>query len=99
MSVNLLWVVPPFAADAPEYKQIQIYRGSDENDVTTYSLLATISRLDANGNEVTSYTDSDPAASRTFFYFIRYYDPVGLAQSPFALTLFELTPKDQRWVN
>jgi hypothetical protein len=99
MSNNIAWAIPFVIKEDSDYTRIRIYRGSDENDLNSYSQINEIDREDSNGNEILSYTDSDGLASPNHFYFIKYYSPSTGKLSRMGIAIFELTPKEQRLVD
>lgn len=99
MSINITWSLPKVIKDDTDYTQIQVSRGTDENNLDTFAVISTIDRLDISGNEILSYIDTDPLALTSNFYFVRYYDVVNVKFSRMSICIFELTPKEQRLVD
>lgn len=98
MSATISWNIPYPILQNPDYKYINIYRGTNENDVNSYKIINVIDRWhDCNvENEVDTFMDESGDSSK--FYFVKYTD--GETKfSKMLLTQFELTPKEQRWVN
>lgn len=97
MSATISWNIPYPIMQNPTYTKINVYRGTDENNINSYTKIATLERW-VNGNvenEVDTYCDTK--GDNTKFYFVRYTDG-GSALSKILLTSFELSPKEQRWV-
>ncbi len=97
MSVNINWGIPATILNNEQYTSINIYRGSNENNLESYKLIANIDRWRNNNleDEVSSYTDA--TGSNTQYYFVKYKTDSG-SLSKMLLTVFELTPKQLRWV-
>lgn len=99
MSINITWTLPYSILQNPNYTKIDIYRGNDENKIESYHIIATLDRWADNDyeKEVTSYTD--PSGNNQKFYFVKYTNNNGTLVSNMLLTAFDLSPKQQRWVN
>lgn len=97
MSATISWNIPYPIMQNPNYTKINIYRGTDENDVNSYTVIATIDRWIDNNveNEVDTYYDDKGDEQK--YYFVRYTNGSTLL-SKILLTSFELSPKEQRWV-
>lgn len=97
MSVQISWTIPYNILQDPSYTEINIYRGKDETDDSTYKIIATIDRWVNNDptQEIDTYTDS--TGNKTFYYYIRYKKENGTL-SKILLTVFDLNPKELRWV-
>lgn len=95
MIQNISWTIPQNILQDPEYTKINIYGGTDENNESSYTLLETIDRwVDGDmEKEVDSYAIN---SSKSYFY-VRYLKTNG-TQSKILLTVFNLTPKQLRWV-
>ena len=96
MSATISWNIPYPILQNPDYTKINIYRGTNENDINSYTVIASIDRW-VNG-DVEKETDTyyDAQGNDTLYYFVRYTD--GARLSKILLTNFELSPKEQRWV-
>lgn len=97
MSVQISWTIPYTILQNPSYTTINIYRGKDETDESTYELIANIDRWVNNDKtqEVDTYTDEHGKEDK--FYFVRYKQDNGTL-SKILLTVFDLNPKELRWV-
>lgn len=99
MSINITWTLPYNILQNPNYTKIDVYRGSNENDISSYKIIVTLDRWIDNDyeKEVTFY--DDPNGNNTLFYFVKYTNNDRTLVSNMLLTAFQLTPKQQRWVN
>lgn len=97
MSVQISWTIPYTILQDPSYTTINIYRGKDETKESSYELIANIDRWINNDKtqEVDTYTDEEGKQSE--FYYVRYKKDNGTL-SKILLTVFELNPKELRWV-
>lgn len=97
MSVQISWTIPYNILQDPSYTTINIYRGKDETKESSYELIANIDRWINNDKtqEVDTYTDEEGKQSE--FYYVRYKKDNGTL-SKILLTVFELNPKELRWV-
>lgn len=99
MSIQISWSIPYNILQDPKYTLINIYKGTDESDFKTYSIINTIERwIDGDKTkEVDNFTDAE-GNQTSFFYYVRYTNESG-ELSKILLTVFELNPKELRWVN
>lgn len=97
--ITITWTLPYSILQNPNYTKIDIYRGSNEDDATSYKVITTLDRWIDNDyeQELTSYTDN--SGNNKQFYFVKYVNDNKSLVSNMLLTAFELTPKQQRWVN
>lgn len=97
MSVQISWTIPYTILQDPSYTTINIYRGKDETKESSYELITNIDRWINNDKtqEVDTYTDEEGKQSE--FYYVRYKKDNGTL-SKILLTVFELNPKELRWV-
>lgn len=97
MSVQISWSIPYNILQDASYTSINVYRGKNENDESSYELISTIDRWINNDptQEVDTYTDS--TGSESFYYFVRYKKDNGTL-SKILLTTFDLNPKQIRLV-
>lgn len=98
MSANISWSIPYKILQDPSLSYINIYRGTDENDIESYHVINSIPRWidDDKEKEIDSFCDK--GGDEKYYYFVRYTDNEG-SLSKMLLTVFDLTPKQQRWVN
>ena len=97
MSIQISWTIPYNILQDPSYTEINIYRGKDETDDSTYKIIATIDRW-VNGDktqEIDTYTDEE--GKHDEYYYVRYKKDNGTL-SKILLTVFDLNPKELRWV-
>lgn len=96
--ITITWNIPNPILQDPNYKYINIYRGTDENNVNSYKIIETIERWKNNDleNEVDHFIDEE--GNDSYYYFVKYSDGESKL-SNILLTNFELSPKEQRWVN
>ena len=97
MSTQISWTIPYNILQDPSYISINIYRGKDETDDSTYKIIATIDRW-VNGDktqEIDTYTDEE--GKHDEYYYVRYKKDNGTL-SKILLTVFDLNPKELRWV-
>lgn len=97
--INITWTLPYSILQNPNYTKIDIYRGTNENDVSSYKVIATLDRWIDNDYEKEVMSYQDPSGNNQRFYFVKYTDDSKTLVSNMLLTAFELTPKQQRWVN
>lgn len=98
MSIQISWSTPYTILQNPDFTSIEIYRGTNEDDISTYSTIANIERWKEGDlqKEINTFVDTD--GDSKFFYLVKYKKEDGeLSKS--LLTTFELTPKQLRWVN
>lgn len=97
MSVQISWTIPYNILQDPSYTEINIYRGKDETDDSTYKIIATIDRwVDGDKTqEIDTYTDEE--GKHDEYYYVRYKKDNGTL-SKILLTVFDLNPKELRWV-
>lgn len=97
--LTITWTLPYIILQDPKYTKINVYRGTDENDESSYKIIATLDRWVDNDyeKEVTTYTD--PSGNNQRFYFVKYTNNEENIFSNMLLTAAILTPKQQRWVN
>ena len=97
MSAQISWSIPYNILQDASYTSINIYRGKNENDESSYDLISTIDRWVNNDptQEVDTYTDS--TGNESFYYFVRYKQDNGTL-SKILLTTFDLNPKQIRLV-
>lgn len=98
MSVQISWSIPYNILQNAEYTSINIYRGTNESDDSSYVLLTNIDRWVNNDptQEVDTYTDDN--GKETEYYYVRYKKDNGTL-SKILLTTFDLNPKQLRLVN
>lgn len=98
MSVQISWSIPYTILQNAEYTSINIYRGTNESDDSSYVLLTNIDRWINNDptQEVDTYTDDN--GKETEYYYVRYKKDNGTL-SKILLTTFDLNPKQLRLVN
>lgn len=97
MSVQISWTIPYNILQDPSYTEINIYRGKDETDDSSYKIIATIDRwVDGDKTqEIDTYTDEE--GKHDEYYYVRYKKDNGTL-SKILLTVFDLNPKELRWV-
>ena len=98
MSANISWSIPYQILQDPTYDYINIYRGSDENDISSYKIINIIPRWRCDNKEWEIDSFCDQEGNEGYYYFVKYTDNNGKL-SKMLLTVFDLTPKQQRWVN
>lgn len=96
--INISWSIPYTILQNANYTTINIYRGTNENDFSSYSVIANINRWanDDPTQEIDTYVD--PTGSTSYYYYVRYKTNENIL-SKVLLTVFDLTPKQLRWVN
>lgn len=99
MSINIAWSLPKVIKDDSDYTRTKIYKGNDENNIDSFVEITEIDRQDSFGNEILTFVDTNPASSRSNFYFVRYYNVVNVKLSRINNCIFELSPKEQRLVD
>lgn len=98
MSVQISWTIPYNILQDASYTSINIYRGKDETNESSYELIANIDRWVNNDptQEVDTYTDEH--GNEHEYYYVRYKKDNGTL-SKILLTVFDLNPKELRWVS
>lgn len=98
MSIQISWTIPYTILQDASYTSINIYRGKNESDDSSYIMIANIDRWVNNDptQEIDSYTDS--TGEETDYYYVRYKKDNGTL-SKILLTTFDLNPKQLRLVN
>ena len=98
MSIQISWTIPYTILQDASYTSINIYRGKNESDDSSYTMIANIDRWVNNDptQEIDSYTDS--TGEETDYYYVRYKKDNGTL-SKILLTTFDLNPKQLRLVN
>lgn len=81
------------------WDKVNIYRSPVENE--NYEIIDTINSVDSNDNTkwITSYVDESDDATKSKFYLVRYYDSDNDIESDWIMTLFTLSPREQRLIN
>lgn len=97
MSVQISWTIPYTILQDPSYTTINIYRGKDETKESSYELIANIDRWINNDKTQEVDTYIDETGKQSEFYYVRYKKDNGTL-SKILLTVFELNPKELRWV-
>ena len=99
MSAQISWSIPYNILQDPKYTLINIYRGTDESNNNSYSIINTIDRwIDGNKlKEVDTFTDAE-GNETSYYYYVKYTNENG-DLSKTLLTTFELNPRQLRWVN
>lgn len=97
---TLMWSIPQKIINDPSFTKIQLWKGTNESDVGTYSILVSLDRWGLTGGiidyekEVSSYNDS--TGTDAHFYFIKYFNPESNISSKILEVLNELNPKQVR---
>lgn len=98
MATQISWTIPYNILQDASYTSINIYRGKDETNESSYELIANIDRWVNNDptQEVDTYTDEH--GNEHEYYYVRYKKDNGTL-SKILLTVFDLNPKELRWVS
>lgn len=98
MATQISWTIPYNILQDDSYTTINIYRGKDETDDSSYEIIANIDRWVNNDptQEVDTYTD-EHGNQTDYYYYVRYKKDNGTL-SKILLTVFDLNPKELRWV-
>jgi hypothetical protein len=96
MSVTIFWNIPTTVTATTNYTKVRIYRATSEQNIGSYILAAEIESR-SGSSWINTFTDLNGTSS--FFFHVRYFDPVSNTQTQLIPAYKELTPREARLVD